>query len=66
MNSDELKTKIFIDGNFIEMFLDIDEQEQIKIVNSAKEKLLKDSNTLNEIGVREVRMLIEHLRQSHQ
>lgn len=44
------------------MFLDFDEQEQVKIVNSAKEKLLKDTNALRDIGAREVRMLIEHFR----
>lgn len=49
----------FLDGDFLEVFLDLGEEEQVRVVNAAREW------GMSGVGVRELRMLLEGLRQMH-
>ena len=52
--------KRFLDGDFIEVLLEMQEVDQLKVVNAAKERL--EGGFGQGFGVKEVRMLIEELR----
>jgi hypothetical protein len=54
----------FLDGDFIETLLEMKENDQVNIVNHAISNLKQQGNggSLNSLGLKEIRMLIENLR----